>query len=709
MAEELQTAGVTTALSTPANCPNVRPAGSELEESDIIDYEGHREVTKDSTDTKLSWETHITMMITSDQEKHRLEALAREQDRACNEAVKQVQTRHLREVEATTDAPCCSFKRRSASQEEDSKWTREESPEYVTTPWERGRSLQQKDKHKADWIPASPGKRRPGSRSYTPCERARTPRNCSQSGHRSSSRHCSHSRRCSRSATPNCDRPRDRYSMSRKRPVDPKPRPTQPIPTQSPAQKMPKLKSVIQRVPTYQHFPKPPYKSLRKEPKDFIQYLQGSLDRKAYDAEIWSMAILHNSATVACRVIASTITAWVAATRGIRFMLPVIPMELMNTLNNPTSEELPGSPVRNEDYQSDVRIHCVHEWAYLLKLLQYWHDANSLYEYGGPVWTEGKLMLFVFYHVNEMLNPENLYIWLHKIMDSTPWHRYYLEHHSKEDCEAYFRDHINIIQGLEHLMDWLKNRYLAEACETWHHLKIHSRDIDCLPYPRSYEDQHPGSECVFYRNWGATMEDVEIRPENTPHIANVMIQALARHDCQQREARDQQEYQRQLDSTDLPGVTFPLPRTADRDVTTELDPALLKGVEGAMAAPEPSSSTTVSEPSESTAPVPEKKKITLDEYNHRKALKLQQTAASPNLDKNGERLDYDDFELDDDPDNIQIDYQMPALSPALSPQTSIPPLEDAPMPMSLATTQSQVSTSPGSVPSAMEHTPTAGN
>ena len=91
-------------------------------------------------------------------------------------------------------------------------------------------------------------------------------------------------------------------------------------------------------------------------------------------------------------------------------------------------------------------------------------------------------MLFVFYHVNEMLNPENLYIQLHEIMDGTPWHSYYLEHHSKEDHEAYFGDHVNIIQGLEYLRNWLKNRYLAKARETWHHLKIHSRDIDRLPY-----------------------------------------------------------------------------------------------------------------------------------------------------------------------------------------------------------------------------------
>ena len=610
-------------------------------------------MTEESTDTELSWQTHATMMITSDQEKHQLEALAREQDHACNEAVKQVQTWHLREVEATTDAPCRSFKHRSASREEDSKWTCEESPEYGTTPQERDRSLQRKsDKHKADQIPASPSKRRPGSRSYTPCKRACTPCNHSQRRHHSSSRCHSHSRCCSHSATPNHDRPRDRDSTSWKWPVDPKPRLIQPTPTQSPAQKMLKLKSIIQRAPAYQHFPKLPYKSLRKDPKVFIRYLQGSLDRKAYDAKIQSMAVFHNSTTVAHWVIACTMTALVAATRGIRFMAPVILMELMNTPNNPSNVELPGPPTRSEDYQSDVWIHCVHEWAYLLKLLQYWHDANSLYEYSRLVWTEGKLMLFVLFHVNEMLNPENLYIWLHKIMDGMPWHSHYFENHSKEDCEAYFADHVNIIQGLEHQRNWIKNRYLAEARETWHHLKIHSGDIDLMPYPRSYEDQHPGNKCVFYRNQGATMEDVEIRPENAPRIANMMIEALARHDCWQKEARDHQEYQWQQDSTTSPRATFSPPRTVDRDVTTELDPTLPEGVEGATAAPESSSFTMASELSESTAPILEKKKITLDKYNRRKALKLQQTAASPDLDENVEHLDYDNFELEDNLDNI---------------------------------------------------------
>ena len=227
-AEELRTASVTTALSNPANHQNMRPAGSELEESNITDYEGHHEVTEESMDTELSRQMHVTMIITSDQEKHQLEALTREQDRTCKEAMKQVQTRHLREVEATADAPCHSFKHRSASREEDFKRSHEESPKYGTMPWERGHSLQWKDKHEADRIPASPGKRHPGSWSYTPCKCARTPHNCFQSGHHSSTRHHSHSRCHSHSTTPNRDRPRDHDSTSWKQLVDPKPRPIQP-------------------------------------------------------------------------------------------------------------------------------------------------------------------------------------------------------------------------------------------------------------------------------------------------------------------------------------------------------------------------------------------------------------------------------------------------------------------------------------------------
>ena len=140
----------------------------------------------------------------------------------------------------------------------------------------------------------------------------------------------------------------------------------------------------------------------------------GNLDWKAYDAEIRCLATFYSQATVlACCVITSTITTLVVANRGIHFLALFIPRELMSSTNNPIDVEPPGAPARSDDYQMDVRDHCVQEWMYLMHLLQYWYDVSSVYTYGSPVRQESKLMLFVFYRINAMLNPYGLYICLH--------------------------------------------------------------------------------------------------------------------------------------------------------------------------------------------------------------------------------------------------------------------------------------------------------
>ena len=102
--QELRAASVVTAMTTSADPVTSRqPTGSEFEESDITDTEGLCKVIEESTDMEMAWQTH-TLMITSDREKVRLEALVKEQDRAIDEAVRQVQEQHLEEVQAITDA-----------------------------------------------------------------------------------------------------------------------------------------------------------------------------------------------------------------------------------------------------------------------------------------------------------------------------------------------------------------------------------------------------------------------------------------------------------------------------------------------------------------------------------------------------------------------------------------------------------------------------
>ena len=127
-------------MTTSANpVTSGRPASSEFKESNLTDTEGLREVIEESTDTEMAWQTH-TLMITSNREKVRLEALIREQDHAIDEVVRQVQEQHLEEVQTIADAvqhredERSSFKHHRASQEEDVKKSREESPEYGSTP-----------------------------------------------------------------------------------------------------------------------------------------------------------------------------------------------------------------------------------------------------------------------------------------------------------------------------------------------------------------------------------------------------------------------------------------------------------------------------------------------------------------------------------------------------------------------------------------------
>ena len=138
--EELRAAYVITAMTTSADpVTSGQPTGSEFEESNITNTEGLCKVMEESTDTEMARQTH-TLMITSDREKVRLEALIKEQDRTIDEAVRQVPEWHLEEIQAIADAVRhqedgrSSFKCHSVSQEEDIKRSREESPDYGAAP-----------------------------------------------------------------------------------------------------------------------------------------------------------------------------------------------------------------------------------------------------------------------------------------------------------------------------------------------------------------------------------------------------------------------------------------------------------------------------------------------------------------------------------------------------------------------------------------------
>ena len=225
--------------------------------------------------------------------------------------------------------------------------------------------------------------------------------------------------------------------------------------------------------------------------------------------------------------------------------MPFIPRELISLPNNPSDAEPPGAPACSDDYQTDIRVPCVWEWMYLLRLLQYWYDAGSVYTYGSPVRQESKLMLFIFYRINAMLSPYGIYIQMHEVMDNTPWLSYYQACTLPKQCIADYESRLHMIKGLEVLRNWLRNRYLVEATAEWRHLQLYGGSMDRLPFLRSYEDQRPGNKGPFYHSRGIHPNKVEPTPENAPQVASPMLEALARHNRQQSEARDCQEYQQQ--------------------------------------------------------------------------------------------------------------------------------------------------------------------
>ena len=186
-----------------------------------------------------------------------------------------------------------------------------------------------------------------------------------------------------------------------------------------------------------------------------------------------------------------------------------------------------------------------------------------------------------------------------------------------------------------------------------------------------------------------------------------MLEALSRHNHQQSEATDCQEYQRQQDNTESPMADFPSPMPIDRDEPTDLE-----GLEGATMAPQPSSSTTIAPPLSSSATLaPVKKKIiSIEEYNRRKVAEWQLASAYLDREENGEDLDYKDFEPQDDPANIQISYQTLILVPQIA---GLPPLQDTtslasqltatPVAPDMIIPMPQGNTGPSTVPSTTAH------
>ena len=108
--------------------------------------------------------------------------------------------------------------------------------------------------------------------------------------------------------------------------------------------------------------------------------------------------------------------------------------------------------------------------------------------------------------------------------------------------------------------------------------------------------------------------------------------------------------------------------------------------------------------------MPPKKKISIQEYNHHKAAEQQWAATYLDWDENGEDLDYEDFEPQDDPANIQIGYwtsmpvmQIPDLLLLQDALTTVPQPATIMVTPDVTIPMPQAKTGPGTIPGTAAH------
>ena len=232
------------------------PTGSEFEESNITDTDSLCEVIEESMDMEMAWQTH-TLMITSDREKVRARSSRQGAGlccrRSCEASPRMASRGGSGHCQMPSDTKNMGGPALNATVPPKRKTSRDPmrgvSRVWCHTLRKRMQPVPQIQNQISSTRP-SPGRRCLGSRSFTPFG------HLSHRRPRSHSRHHSHSQ----SSTPGQSHCRDSTPhTSRKRPVAKTPRLMEATPMQSPAQKTPKLKSLVQRVPTTKNYHATPH------------------------------------------------------------------------------------------------------------------------------------------------------------------------------------------------------------------------------------------------------------------------------------------------------------------------------------------------------------------------------------------------------------------------------------------------------------------
>ena len=358
--------------------------------------------------------------------------------------------------------------------------------------------------------------------------------------------------------------------------------------TQSPAQKNTKLKlkSIVHKVPPkepearvtsgWQPDRALPYHSMAEKPEDFMNYIMqsGLIVRDHFIVEIDDLMIFsHEWSSITQQVVASILYTELAWFNGYPYTFPVIPPQLERKALDPEGAPLPERPKESRSHWAmGLKENCQVWWHYLLVLLQYWKDANSLFTYGGPLRRDSNLLMYVYHCIKCLLCLGKIELQHYSMKSQMPWTSYTWTKYMPYQIMKQRKTYTAVVDELQDLKNWLHQCYEAEADTEIRKVEQCGGDIRKISWPRVSIDLCPGNEDLY-----VALEKKETCPKLW--LAGSEFKggnSLARQWHQESKSMERQKYTLSQDECASPDMCITSPQPIDKSKVTQSAPVKKK-------------------------------------------------------------------------------------------------------------------------------------
>ena len=283
----------------------------------------------------------------------------------------------------------------------------------------------------------------------------------------------------------------------------------------------------------------------------------------------------HEQSSIARQVVASILYTELAWFNGYPYTFPVIPPQLERKVPDPEGAPLPERPKESRSRRAmGLKENCQVWWHYLLVLLQYWKDANSLFTYRGPLRHDSNLLMYVYHCIKCLLCLGKIELQHYSVKSQTPWTSYawtkYMPYQIMKQRETY----ATVVDELQDLKNWLHQHYKAEVDVEIREAEQCGGDIRKMSQPRVSTDLRPGNEDLY-----VALEKKETCPKL--RLAGSEFEggnSLARQQHRESKSMERQKYALSQDKCTSPDMRIPSPQPIDKSKVTQSAPVKKKAI-----------------------------------------------------------------------------------------------------------------------------------